>query len=120
MGELDDDSSQGDISRLAAALRARECDGKKLIDWAHRYNGYERLGSELGKVLSPLHHEIESSGRIPEWAGVDLLRGLAFWRVRVAANDEAPDYALDDEVFLAAAEAVHKHPHARLGDRPPL
>lgn len=120
LAERDDDRTQGDISRLAASLRAREFDGKKLIDWAQRYNGYERLGSEIVKVLSPLQNDIESSGRIPEWAGVDLLRGLAFWRVRVAAHHEAPDYALDDDVFLAAAEALLKHPHARPSDRPPL
>jgi hypothetical protein len=121
--ERDENRTQGDISRLAAEMRARGCDGKKLIHWAQRYNGYERLGagpSELVKVLSPLQNQIESSRRIPEWAGVDLLRGLAFWRVRVAAHREAPDDALDDDVFLAAAEALLEHPHARPSDRPPL
>ena len=94
--------------------------GWALIDWAHRYNGYERLGSDRVAVLRPLQDEIEASGRIPEWAGVDLLRGLAFWRVRVASNHEAPEDALDDEVFLAVVDALRSHPHARTGDRPPL
>lgn len=57
---------------------------------------------------------------IPEWAGVDLLRGLAFFRVRAAAHHEAPEDALDDELFLAVVDALSKHPHARRSDRPPL
>lgn len=94
--------------------------GRALIDWAHSYNGYERLGSDLVAVLGPLRDEINASGRIPDWAGVDLLRGLAFWRVRAAAHHEAPEDALDDEMFLAVVDALRTHPHARVGDRPPL
>ncbi len=122
MGEWSDPSPV-DSSGLIQALRVGELSGRALIDWAHSYNGYERLGagpSELGTVLRPLQEEIETSGRIPEWAGVDLLRGLAFLRVRMAANREAPEYALDDHLFLAVAATVHNHPHALPGDRPPL
>lgn len=111
---------QIDSSGLNPALRSGMFDGKALIDWAHSYNVYERLGADMATVLRPLQDEIESAGEIPEWAGVDLLRGLAFWRVRVAANREAPEDALDDPVFLAVVDAVHKHPHARASDRPPL
>ncbi|WP_239252995.1 MULTISPECIES: hypothetical protein [Mycobacterium] len=112
-----------DTSGFCEALRDRTFDPRALIAWARRYDGYKRLGgspSALVKVLDPLVEEIAASGKIPEWAGVDLLRGLAFWRVRVAANREAPEYALDDDLFLATVDAVHKHPNARPADRPPL
>lgn len=112
-----------DTSSFSDPLRDRTYDPAALLRWAHRYNGDKRLGaspSGLNKVLSPLVEEIATSGKIPEWAGVDLLRGLAFWRVRVAAHHEAPEYALDDELFLAVVDALHRHPDARPPDRPPL
>lgn len=91
-----------DTNGLCQALRHRAFDRGALIKWAHSYNGYKRLGAGAGalvNVLDPLVAEIGASGRIPDWAGVDLLRGLAFWRVRVAAHVEAPEEALDDNFF---------------------
>lgn len=112
-----------DTTGFSPALRNRTYDGKAVIAWALSYNGYKRLGagsSELVAVLRPLMEDISTSGRVPEWAGVDLLRGLAFWLVRVAAHHEAPEDALDDDQFLAVVDALHRHRDARPKDRPPL
>ena len=56
-----------------------------LIDWAHEYNGYQRIASSPGAlevVVESVAREFRQTGRIPEWAGVDLLRGWAFYIVR--------------------------------------
>lgn len=50
-----------DTSAFCEALRERTFDPAALIDWAHGYNGYHRLGSgpsALVKVLTPLVEEI--------------------------------------------------------------
>lgn len=55
------------------------------IEWAHTYNGYERLAAGPGKLyelLAPLRHEFDQQGSVPDWAGIDLLRGWAFYLVR--------------------------------------
>lgn len=91
-----------------------------MVRWAHSYHAYNRLASDrLPQVLRPLTDEIEASGKIQDWAGVDLLRGLAFWLTRVAAHREAPEGVLDDEQFWMVVEALRHHPHARPRDRPP-
>ena len=46
-----------------------------LIDWAHSYNGYERIADSperLTAVIRPMADEYDRTGVIPEWAGVDL------------------------------------------------
>ncbi len=111
-----------DTSEFSPTLRTLAEKHRGLVDWALRYNGYNRLGagpSELVAVLQPLTDEIDASGKIPEWAGVDLLRGLAFWLVRVAAHQEAPEYALEDERFWLVIDALRHHPAARDRDKPP-
>lgn len=111
-----------DTSEFSPKLRMLAEEHRALIDWALRYNAYKRLGagpSELVAVLRPLTDEIEASGTIPKWAGVDLLRGLAFWLVRMAAHHEAPEYALEDETFWLVVNALRDHPAARYRDRPP-
>lgn len=57
----------------------------QMIVWALTYDGYERLGGrESGPpasaiLLEPAWQEFRRSGRIPEWCGVDLFRGWAFY-----------------------------------------
>lgn len=98
-------------------------DRQAMVRWAHSYNGYHRLGAgpaELVAVLRPLIDALEMSGKVPDWAGVDLLRGLAFFLTRRAAHHEAPEDVLDDKQFWVVVDALRNHPHARPKDRPPL
>lgn len=52
---------------------------KRIIKWAHSYNGYARLAGTgaplyLRDVLMPVLESYRDTGTLPEWAGVDLLR----------------------------------------------
>ncbi len=90
--------------------------------WAHRYNGYTRLAGpqQLGAVTEQLRNEYDATGVIPEWAGVDLLRGWAFLLVR--AHRHGGGYRPLTEEFpqiVAIADAVDRHPEATDADRPP-
>ncbi len=89
------------------------------IAWAYRYDGYRRLAGTvpaLGQLLEPATTEYKETGRVPEWCGIDLLRGWAFFLVR-------QDYhwgggALQEE-WRAVVEAVRQHPDATPDDLPP-
>lgn len=94
-----------------------------LIEWAHTYNGYERLAGgpgDLWELVRPLHEEFERTGMIPEWAGVDLLRGWAFYLVRSHRHGGAyePLY-VEYPAVLAIVDAINRHPAARPEDRAP-
>jgi uracil-DNA glycosylase len=89
------------------------------IFWAHRYNGYERLASspeQLGELLRPAQAAFRGTGRIPEWCGVDLLRGWAFYLVRV---DRHRGGGTLGEEWTAVLDALCRHPAATGADRPP-
>ncbi|WP_232715208.1 hypothetical protein [Gordonia metallireducens] len=94
-----------------------------LIEWAHTYNGYERLGGgphKLAELVAPLRHEFESLGTIPEWAGVDLLRGWAFYLVRAHRHGGAYDpLMVEYPEIIAIVDAIDKHPATTDEDRPP-
>lgn len=65
--------------------------------------------------------EFRSTRGIPEWAGVDLLRGWAFWCVR--AHRHGGGYEpIEEEYpeFKAIVAALRHHPGATDADRPPL
>jgi uracil-DNA glycosylase len=97
------------------------------IVWAHTYNGYERLaGGESGplalaKLLEPARREFRESGQIPEWCGVDLLRGWAFYLARA---DHFGDSLSAGSAAVAEWQAVLStiagHPSNEAEDRPPL
>lgn len=95
----------------------------RLFEWAHKYNGFARLArspENLAGVLGPLLREFECTGRIPDWAGVDLLRGWAFHLARSYRFLGHP-YPLLDEYpeFATIVEAIENHPDAKVRDRPP-
>lgn len=55
------------------------------LEWALAYNAYERLAENpagLEHLLSPALDGFRTTGRVPGWCGVDLLRGWAFYLVR--------------------------------------
>ena len=66
------------------STRAEEFD-RDVFEWAARYNGYTRISGSperLITVLRPLVEVYDRDGEIPEWAGIDLLRGWAFYLAR--------------------------------------
>lgn len=93
-----------------------------LIAWAQRYNGYERIAEpseRLHQVYEPLRQESLELGEIPDWIGVDLLRGWAFYLARAHRWSGYRSIFEDFPEFESIAEAVRKHPAATPGDMPP-
>ena len=89
------------------------------IKWALAYNAYDRLAAELRdleRLLSSVRDEFRTTGRVPGWCGVDLLRGWAFYLVR--ADYFAGGGTLGEE-WQAVLSAVREHPVARRRDLPP-
>lgn len=89
------------------------------VAWALRYNGDDRLATTpnaLGDLIAPARTGFRSLGRVPEWCGVDFLRGWAFYLVR---EDRFLSCDTQGEEWSAVLEAVRQHPAARGSDRPP-
>jgi hypothetical protein len=89
------------------------------IEWAHFYDGYRRLAAsprDLERLLDEARRSYHSSGQVPAWCGVDLLRGWAFYLVR--ADRFAGGGTLDEE-WVAVLGRLREHPDAHGSDRPP-
>jgi hypothetical protein len=94
----------------------------QMIRWAHRYNGYKRLADYpplLSEVVAPLERAFIETGAIPDWAGVDLLRGWAFLMVR-ADNHQCGNGSTLGRPFAAVVDAIDSHPATRPRERSPL
>jgi len=94
---------------------ARQAD----ITWAHHYAGYERLAAspeKLAELLGPARLEWRSSGQIPDWCGVDLLRGWAFY---LAREDRFQGGGSLGREWEAVLDALRGHEAASGADRPP-
>ena len=62
-----------------------DCEFDEILRFAIAYNGYERIAGSpeaLFRLYEPIRKEWEESGRLPDWAGLDLLRGLLFLMAR--------------------------------------
>ncbi|MCW2634770.1 MAG: hypothetical protein JWQ99_1137 [Blastococcus sp.] len=89
------------------------------LDWALRYDGYRRLAASpetLGRLLRSARNSFAAHGVTPDWCGVDLLRGWAFYLAR--ADHQAGGGTLAGE-WDAVLSALSGHPAARPEDRPP-
>lgn len=109
-----------DHPHVRSAVFMDEAATRDAIRWAQTYNGYQRLAQDpgrLGTLLEPARHEYLRTGHVPEWCGVDLLRGWAFYLYR--ADYFCGGGTLDDE-WLAVLDALSRHPHAERADQPPL
>ena len=55
------------------------------LEFAATYNAYNQIAAEP-ETVSAMYHPIREawskSSKVPEWVGVDLLRGLLFLRFR--------------------------------------
>lgn len=98
-------------------------DEQVLIDWAHSYNGYERIAASpehLAAVIRPVADEYERRGMIPEWAGVDLLRAWAFYLARAHRfGDSGCPLAEELPQFTAIVSAIKSHSASTNIDIPP-
>lgn len=89
------------------------------VMWVHRYDAYRRLAATpegLAAILEPARAEYDRTRRVPEWCGVDLLRGWAFFLVR--RDHHRGGGSLDDE-WRAVLDALRQHPDAAAADLPP-
>lgn len=96
---------------------------QSLVEWAHEYNGYERLARDpslLGDLMRTLQDEYRRTSEIPEWAGVDLLRGWAFFCVREHRFSGYGPLSEEYPEFYAIVDALHRHPAATEAERPPV
>lgn len=94
-----------------------------VVEWALRYNAYQRLAEspeQLEILIRPLREAYERIGAIPEWAGVDLLRGWAFYlqREHYHTGGHRPLFEEYPE-FESILAAVNGHPDCGAGDRAP-
>ena len=98
----------------------------KQVEWAHEYNGYARLArtpENLARILEPAWQEYRRTNRIPEWCGVDLLRGWAFYLTR--ADRHGGGYGLMEggsmiDEWEHVIEALALHEEASRDDLPPM
>lgn len=93
-----------------------------VIDWALKYNGYDRIGDaeQLGVLLGPLSQESLEAKAIPAWMGVDLLRGWAFYVVRChrfQGHWESIFVSFPELEMIV--EAIRNHRGAKTRDLPP-
>jgi uracil-DNA glycosylase len=100
---------------------------QRQVEWAHRYNGYARLAAspeDLLRLIAPLRADFEAGRGVPEWAGVDLLRGWAFYVTR--EDRHGGGYGLSDlesstyAEWRAVLDRLATHPDAMPADRPPI
>ncbi|MCZ0732514.1 SIR2 family protein [Mycolicibacterium iranicum] len=94
-----------------------------VIEWAHMYNAYQRIAAtpeQLSDQIRELTTVFEREGVIPEWAGVDLLRGWAFYIVRAHRHGGAYDpLFVEYPEMVVILDAIRRHPAASQGDLPP-
>jgi hypothetical protein len=111
-----------DADQLAPAILARlkvleasgtvSCPGAdapldNLLGFAGSYDGYRRLGgdpSALQGIVEPVLRELETSETIPDWAGLDLLRGTLFFIARQTRlwGDVPPEQERHMRLLVAA------------------
>lgn len=106
--------------------RGNESLKSRQVHWAHEYDGYVRLAGgphELSRLLEPAWAEFQRGGAVPQWCGVDLLRGWAFYLVRADRHSGGGNLTEDGPTIRewdAVLEAIAGHPCAQPADLPPL
>ena len=61
------------------------CSIEEALEFAATYNAYNQIAAEpepLSAIYHPIREAWNESARVPEWMGVDLLRGLLFLMYR--------------------------------------
>lgn len=103
-------------SRLATCP-ARDAPLPDILGFALTYNGYDRLGSgpdALVPIVQPVLEAMRVDGQVPEWAGLDLLRGTLFWVQRLTHHwgdvPPAEEALMRDLVEAISARASEDYP----------
>ena len=66
-------------------IPASDCDFEEILEFAATYDGYRRIAESpenLSAVYEPIRTEWRRSGALPDWMGIDLLRGFLFLMYR--------------------------------------
>ena len=66
-------------------LPAVSCSFEEALEFAASYNAYHQIAGEpetLSAMYEPIRRVWQQTGEVPEWMGVDLLRGLLFLMFR--------------------------------------
>lgn len=111
---------------------ADDVDGQlvdRQVAWAHTYDGYQRLaGGDAGPaalklLLHPAIEEWRRTGHVPDWCGVDLLRGWAFYLARADHHGRGYGLVADSDALQewnAVLARIAAHPAGRPEERPPV
>lgn len=89
------------------------------VEWAHTYDGYRRLASspeKLERLLRSARNSYAAKGMVPNWCGVDFLRGWAFYLVRADRHEGGGTLGPEWEAVL---DVLTVHPDSKGEDRPP-
>lgn len=89
------------------------------IRWTHRYNGYQQLAHEpydLEQLLQPARDAYERQREVPDWCGIDFLKGWAFYLVR---SDHFAGGGTLGREYQEVLRAIARHPGLGTGDTPP-
>jgi hypothetical protein len=86
-----------------------------LLEFALSYDGYQRLAADaeaLSRVVEPVLRELETGDTLPDWVGLDLLRGTLFFIQRQTHHwgDVPPEQERHMRRLVAA---IGQHPLAR-------
>ena len=89
------------------------------IVWAMSYDGFERIANgpeRLEEVFAPLREAYGRTGTVPEWCGVDLLRG---WLFLLQRRDHIEGGGALASEWDAVIDALRVHSGATGKDQPP-
>jgi len=89
------------------------------MEWATRLGGARRLAdtpNDIHRVLAPAREEYRTSGKIPAWCGVELLRA---WALLLAQIDRRLGGGTLGAEWRHVLQAIRSHPAARVEDMPP-
>lgn len=83
----------------------------EVLRFAVTYNGYARLARDVGRlhdVVEPVLESLRERGAVPEWAGLDLLRGALFFLQRQTHHwgDVPPEEEAYMRTLVAAIAVV--------------
>lgn len=98
----------------------------KQIEWAHEYNAYARLArspENLASLLQPAWLEYSRTKRIPDWCGVDPLRGWAFYLTRADRHTGGHDLLEGGDMIVeweAVLQQIATHDEATPFEKPPM
>ena len=92
-------------------LPASGCDFVEILEFAETYDGYRRIAASpesLSAFYEPIRVEWDRSGVLPDWMGIDLLRGFLFLMYREDRFLESSRHEGGEEPFRQVVEAIRR------------